>query len=291
EGEDVSTGAGALSTDGGAAAMGTAAGRLLAWDVTGTRAVQVADLRVAPDAVVLVLFVPEDGSVLAFGRAGAVARVALRGSEAGTVVDQTKLAHPTLTAAVRADGLLAVADDTGRVHLLDVDDLGVTVGSITPGSNVYGMDFAPAGDRLAVSLSDETVRFYDVGDPASPEAVGDALTGPTSILNSVKYSPDGERLAAAAIAGRAWVYERSGDGWSATEVLRAGLVNLQDVAWSADGSVLLGGALSGRTRLWLTDVEGAVAAVCAGIGEDITQDEWEGLLPGTDFAPPCAGGG
>ncbi|WP_162802778.1 nSTAND1 domain-containing NTPase [Ornithinimicrobium avium] len=288
---DVSTGAGALRDDGGAAAMGTTAGRLLAWDVTGVEAVRTVDLQVSPEGVVLVLFVPDDGSVLAFGRSGTLVRVDVDGPDAGRIVDETRLSHPTLTAALREDGLLAVADDTGRVHLLDVDDLGSTTASFGPGPSVYGLDFSPDGEQLALSMSDESVRLYDVTDPASPAAVGDPLTGPTSILNSVKYSPDGQRLAVAAIGGSAWLYERSGEGWTATETLRAGLVNLQDVAWSADGSVLLGGALSGQTRLWLTDVETAVRTVCAGVGQDITREEWEGLLPGTAFEPPCVGGG
>ena len=98
-------------------------------------------------------------------------------------------------------------------------------------------------------------------------------------------------LAVAAVGGRAWIYTLREQDWVATEVLTAGLVNLQDVTWSPDGSVLLGGALAGRTRLWLTDVDTAAEWVCAGVGQHVTEEEWDGLLPGIDYAPPCAGAG
>lgn len=286
-GDDTSTGAGAISPDGARVAIGTAGGRLVVWDVSADEPREVVDAAVAPDGVVLVAFVAGTDDVLAFGRDGVVARVATEGPERGRVLDETTLDGAVFSATVRDDGLLVVSDDTGDVTVAHVDDLGTALTTFSPGANVYGLDFSPDGATLALSLGDNTVRLYDVDDPAAPEPLGDPLTGPTAIPNSVKYSPDGRRLAVAAIDGRAWIWTATEDGWAATEVLRAGLDNLQDVTWSADGSVLLGAGLSGRTRLWLTDVDAAAAQLCAGVGQDVTAEEWSGLLPGVPYEPPC----
>ena len=290
-GDDVSTGAGAISPDGTRVAIGTAGGRLVVWDVSAQEPRELVDVPVAPDGVVLAAFVPGRDEVLAFGRNGVVALVATQGPRRGEVVDGTTLDDPIFSATVRDDGLLAVSVASGEITVVDVDDLGAPIATFNTGANVYGLDFSPEGATLALSLGDNTVRFYDVGDPATLVPVGERLTGPTAIPNSVKYSPDGSRLAVAAVDGRAWVWTTTDEGWSATEVLRAGLDNLQDVTWSADGSVLLGGGLSGRTRLWLTDVDVALEELCAGVGQDVTPEEWAGLLPGVPYAPPCADDG
>lgn len=299
EGEDVGTGAGAISPDGRLAALGTSAGRLLVWDVEGEDARQLLAAEVAPSALPLVMFTPDGDEVVAFARDGLVRAVDLDDVGPGRprtmavgedeLLGDRALGGEVLGAAVRDDGLMAVASSGDGVDLIDVADLDRTVGRVEPGADVYGVDFSPDGSTLALSLVDHTIRFYDVSDPASPTEVGERLTGPTSIPNSVKYAPDGDRLAVAAVGGQAWIYTRQGEEWIATEVLGAGLVNLQDVTWSPDGSVLLGGALSGRTRLWMTDPAAAADTICAGVAEPITREEWEGLLPGIDYAPPCTG--
>lgn len=289
-GEDVSTGAGAISTDGRYAAMGTAAGRVVVWDVSGEEAQQVVDVEVAPEAVITVAFTPDSDGVLTLGRAGMVRLVSLEDGTRGQLRDEVELPAGAFAVGMGPSGVLAASDNAGGVHLVHLDDLATTLATIDPGASAYGLEFSADGQTLALSTGANEIQFYDVSDPAAPTEVGDRLTGPTSIPNSVKFSPDGQQLAVAAVAGQAWIYTRQDEEWQATEVLRAGLVNLQDVTWSPDGSVLLGGALSGRTRLWLTDVDTAATWVCGGVGEDVTQEEWEGLLPGIDYAPPCAAG-
>ena len=191
------------------------------------------------------------------------------------------------TGSIRPDALLVVADTESELRLVDIAEPEATVASIRLDVDAYGMDFSPDGDTLAVALADNTIAMFDIADPADPTPVGDPLTGPATVANSAKFSPQGDRLAVAAVGGQAWIFSRDGDRWVPTEVLRAGLSNLQDVAWSADGSVLLGGALSGNTRLWLTDTEDAAAHVCENAGVHVSEVEWEGLLPGVEYHPPC----
>lgn len=289
-GGDVGTGTGAISRDGRLVAMGTGGGRVVVWRVDGPEPELLVDESISDLGVPHVLLDPTGSSVLGFDRDGAVRRIGIEGATRGEELDRTQLGGSTLTGAVRADGLLAMGDATEGVRLARLDDLGATLAQIElgPSVNVYGVDFSPDGELLAISASDNRVYLYDVRDPAAPTPVGDPLTGPTSITNAVKFAPDGQRLAVALIGGEAWIYTLRDGRWVATEVLRAGLSNLQDVAWSADGSVLLGGGLSGRTRLWLTDVEQATQWLCDSVGADITPQEWAGLLPGIDYAPPCA---
>ena len=288
---DTSTGTGAIGHDGSVVATGTTEGRVVVWELEGTTSEVVVDLPVSDEGVPLVLLTHDAERVVSVGRDGRVAVVGLTGQERGRLLDEVTVAGEVFAAAVREDGLLAVADETGEVRLVHVDDPQRTLGRIDTGLTVYGADFSPDGATLALAASDDRVHLHDVSDPARPTQAGSPLSGPTAIANGVRFAPDGDRLAVAVSEGEAWIWTRGTDRWRPTEVLGAGLPNLQDVAWSPDGSVLLGGGLSGRTRLWLTDVEEATSSVCGTVRQDITEEEWEGLLPGTAYRPPCADDG
>lgn len=285
--EDVSTGAGAISGDGGRAAVGTSGGRVMVWDVDGAGAEVVVDHQLDLGSLIHVLLTADGSAVVAFSREGTVSIVGVDGPERGEVLGQFAMGGGTQTGSIRPDGLLVVADTESELRLVDIAEPETTVASIRLDLDAYGMDFSPDGETMAVSLADNTIAMFDIADPADPTPVGDPLTGPATVANSAKFSPQGDRLAVAAVGGQAWIFSRDGDRWVPTEVLRAGLSNLQDVAWSADGSVLLGGALSGHTRLWLTNIEDAAAHVCENAGVPVSEVEWEGLLPGVEYQPPC----
>ena len=288
DGGDTSTGTGAVSHDGSVVATGTTEGRVVVWRLEGSTSEVVVDLPVSDGGIPVVLLTHDAERLVAVGRDGRVAVVGLTGQERGRLLDEVTVPGEVFTVAVREDGLLAVPDGTGEVRLVHVDDPQRTLGRIGTGLTVYGADFSPDGTTLALAASDDRVHLHDVSDPARPTAAGDPLSGPSAIPNGVRFAPDGQRLAAAVDEGEAWLWTRGADGWRPTEVLGAGLANLQDVAWSSDGTVLLGGGLSGRTRLWLTDVDLATTSVCGAVQQDVTEEEWEGLLPGTGYRPPCS---
>ena len=53
----------------------------------------------------------------------------------------------------------------------------------------------PGRHTLASASFDNTVRLWNVTDPAHPMPLGQSLTGHTDFVNSVAFSPDGHTLA------------------------------------------------------------------------------------------------
>jgi conflict system STAND superfamily ATPase/WD40 domain-containing protein len=62
-------------------------------------------------------------------------------------------------------------------------------------SSVFSVVFSPDGHTLATGSNDQTVRLWNVTDPAHPTPLGPPLTGHTNSVFSVAFSPDGHTLA------------------------------------------------------------------------------------------------
>ncbi|MCA1696575.1 MAG: hypothetical protein LC749_18665, partial [Actinobacteria bacterium] len=61
--------------------------------------------------------------------------------------------------------------------------------------SVIAVVFSPDGRTLASGSDDQTVRLWNVTDPAHPIPLGQPLTGHTSSIFAVVFSPDGRTLA------------------------------------------------------------------------------------------------
>jgi WD40 repeat protein len=59
------------------------------------------------------------------------------------------------------------------------------------------------------------------------------------------------------------------------------------VAFSPDGQFLVTGYHDGTISIWDTDLGDLASKLCRDTGPAISQSEWNQLLPGVPYSPPC----
>lgn len=299
-GDDVLSGAAALSPNGTLLAEGTRAGKVVVWDVSDPdHPVQRSDpLAVADDLVEWMEFSPDGRRLAVGGDDGAVRLLDLADPAhpvAGAVLDQAD--NFVLGLTFSPDGRWLAAGTANRtVWLWDVSDpahpkaLGPPLRG--PDSYVHGMEFSPDGGALAVGGADHRVWLWNVSDPGRPTRLGDPLTGPSDYVLDVTFSPDGRTLAAGVMDGTVWLWDvrnRTHPGHLGTLTGPGGAANA--VTFSPDGALLAAGSNDHRVWLWRTDPQAATAAICAHVGDGITPQEWAEHAAGARYRPACPSGG
>nr|WP_272925374.1 hypothetical protein [Streptomyces sp. SID4950] len=125
--------------------------------------------------------------------------------------------------------------------------------------------------------------------PKSPSPLGRPLTGPTSYVYSVAFSPDGSTLAAGSTDHTVWLWDV---GRPASPTVVATLTGPTDhvyvVSFSPEGHTLAAGSADHTVRLWTTDPAAVASRICDVSGAAITRTEWRQYLPDRPYAPPCA---
>ncbi len=115
-------------------------------------------------------------------------------------------------------------------------------------SVVFSLD----GRTLASASDDQTVRLWNVADPAGPTSLGPPLTGHTSSVYSVVFSPDGRTLASAS-------EDQTVRLWNVADPARltplgpplTGHTNpVYSVVFSPDGRTLASASDDQTVRLW-----------------------------------------
>jgi WD40 repeat protein len=134
------------------------------------------------------------------------------------------------------------------------------------------------------------VYLWNVADPARPRRLGTPLSGPTSNVWSVAFSPGGKTLAGGANDGTVWLWNMTDPARPTLTATLTGLPgHVFSVAFSPDGAQLAAASYDDDTvRLWDTSPAAARAAICANLGQPITPAEWASYTPGVPYRAPCS---
>jgi WD40 repeat protein len=145
------------------------------------------------------------------------------------------------------------------------------------------VDISSDGTLLAVGTADGTVQLWDTG---TGEPVGEPIRGPEGYVNSLKFSPDGNTLAAGLTSGQTWVWDITNRLRPVTSVLlQTPTQAVWAVAYSPDGRSLA--ATQGDIVLLDHDAGRVARTVCDTAGSPITETEWNRQVPGTSYRPIC----
>ncbi|MGB8963906.1 MAG: helix-turn-helix domain-containing protein, partial [Pseudonocardiaceae bacterium] len=117
---------------------------------------------------------------------------------------------------------------------------------------VYAVTAGPDGHTLASGSDDQTVRLWNVTDPAHPTPLGPPLTGHTGFVRSVAFSPDGHTLASGSAdrTVRLWNVTDPAHPTPVGQPLTGHTDLVGAVAFSPDGHTLASGSTDRTVRLW-----------------------------------------
>jgi WD40 repeat protein len=154
---------------------------------------------------------------------------------------------------------------------------------------VFSVTFSPhVGRVLASGGADGTLRLWNV---ATRQEIGQPLSGHTSLVRSVAFSPDGRLVASGSSdqTVRLWDVATASQLGAALTGSHGGV---ETVAFSPDGTLATSG-VDGTVRFW-----GGVAApaygrlrqrVCRFLGGGLSPTEWSLYAGNVPYQPTCSG--
>jgi WD40 repeat protein len=277
----------AFSPDGGTLASADVAGSIWLWEMpAGT---PLGRLRGHDGAVQSIAFGP-DGSMLASAGSDGTVRLWDLPGEEQIGAPLTGHEDSVWSVAFSSDGrTLASGSSDGTLRLWDVDGHG-PAGQLplVEGEVVLSVAFAPDGRTLASGSVGGSVRLWDT---RSREPLGEPLGGHAAQnVQDVAFSPSGRTVASAGSDGTVRLWDVPGRR-ELGRPLRDHIGAAFGVAFSPDSRTVVSGGDDKTVRLWdgilwrdLTDLE---RQVCGLVVRNLTEPEWQELVPGLSYRTTC----
>ncbi|REE02120.1 nSTAND1 domain-containing NTPase [Marinoscillum furvescens] len=216
------------------------------------------------------VFLPDNQSFISTGADRRILMHSLRNKQT-VVIAQTSDKAKTL--AISPDGgMLAAAGDNGDVMIIDLNDEDFASRNIyrKNGAAVHALHFSHSGNKLAFGDDNGDLIIWDL---EAKKRWGPTLTGFTSPISDVHFSPDDQLIAATS-------KDKTARMWDMNNIYDLPTVfdDHRDWVWSLDfhpdGKRFATGSADGFIRLFETLPDAYADRICGLVTRNMSDTEW-----------------